>query len=165
MASNIAPKSSDDPAMGFSPMPIDNAPAASSKTKNKSKSTSAAPKKPPAKPRPAPLPATVEARGYEITIPNVKTCWRVHVLHGCGHPVLDEASHQPLVIDITRHLLRACTARCKVESMEHIVASLCGVCLRLREELREEEWWLEPASDTDVGVMSPIAVVHGMPLV
>lgn len=175
MPSSEMPKPSEDPAMDLLSKPADEAPAACSGSKaNKKSKPRSRPKlpKPPAratlkkpstkpKPKPAPLPATIVARGYEITVPNVKTCWAVHVLRACGHPVLDEAlmsglCHQPLVIYINRHMLRACTAKCKVESMEHFVASLCEVCVAR----------LEPPRGAGVGVMNGITtVVHGMPLV
>lgn len=94
--------------------------------------------------KPAPLPATVQVCGYEITIPNAKACWRVNILHRCGHPVMEisevryHGCDKPLVVEITRHSMRACTGKCRVEGMDHIVESPCEVCLKLSAEETEQ---------------------------
>lgn len=86
----------------------------------------------------APLPATVEVRGYEITIPNTKTCWRVHVLYACRHPVMEISEvrypgcDRPLVVEVNRHM-RPCTEKCKVDGLEHVVG-LCQACLQWKQE-------------------------------
>lgn len=125
--------------------------ALTTKSKSKSKSSTGTTRKPaskpkPTKPRPAPLPATVEVRGYEITIPNIKTCWHVSVLHSCGHPVLEEVPvdvrypgcDKPLVAEISRHSVRACTDKCKVEAMDHVLVWMCDVCRRLKGDEAEK---------------------------
>lgn len=120
-----------------------------------SKRPAARPKAKP-KPRPAPLPAIVDVRGYEITIPNVKMCWRVSILHDCGHPVMEDAPggvrypgcNKPLVAEISRHSLRACTNKCKIENMEHVLGWNCNICRQMKGEEPEQ------------GEM----VYHGLPL-
>lgn len=134
--------------MESSRLPSDTAPAAATDKPEATITTTTSSKKSAKKPKPPPLPATVHARGYEITIVSVKTCWRVHILHSCGrHPVLDQDASspssgpaRPLVVDISRHPMRACTQRCKIGEMEHISAESeerngpCAVCAREREE-------------------------------
>lgn len=127
--------------------PTDTAAAATSKPTTTTTATTTN-KKSAKKSKPPPLPATVHARGYEIAIPSVKICWRVHILHSCGrHPVLDQDAQspssepaQPLVIDFSRHPMRACTQRCKNGDMEHVSTDSeekngpCAVCARERKE-------------------------------
>lgn len=77
-----------------------------------------------------PLPATIDIQGYEITIPNVKNCWRVNIKHSCGHPKMDDVSMYddiPLVVEVNRHM-RPCAAKCKVESLDYILRDSCGDC-------------------------------------
>lgn len=134
--------------MKSSKLPTETAAAATSKPTTTSTTTTTTTKKPAKKPKPPPLPATVHARGFEITIASVKTCWRVHILHSCGrHPVLSQDAQspssepaRPLVVDISRHPMRACTQRCTMGDMEHVSAESeerdgpCVMCAREREE-------------------------------
>lgn len=111
--------------------------------------------------KPAPLPATVNVHGYEITIPNTKSCWCVNILHSCGHPVreISEVRYpgcdKPLVVEITRHSMRACTGKCKVEGMDHKVNDLCEFCLQL--SAGETEQAGRPGA-------ADARLYHGMPL-
>lgn len=102
---------------------------------------STAPAKETKQPKPAPLPATVQVRGLEITIPSTKACWRVSVLHRCGHPVMETSPapyrypgcDKPLVVEVNRHM-RRCGEKCKVERMDHFVQGWCGCCQLLGSE-------------------------------
>lgn len=107
----------------------------------------------PKRPKVAPLPAIVQVRGYEITIPNTRTCWRINVVHGCDHPVMDISEvrypgcDRPLVVEVNRHI-RPCTEKCKVEGIRHSVEGLCGQCRLLKH--KEDEQAVK-AREMDIG--------------
>ncbi|KAJ4387868.1 hypothetical protein N0V93_008471 [Gnomoniopsis smithogilvyi] len=114
-------------------------------------------------PKVAPLPAFVHIRGYEITIPNTKTCWRVSMVHSCGHQVMEVSQvrypgcDKPLVVEINRHM-RPCEEKCKVEAISYTVDGLCGMCRQGKEN--EED---QTSSSGDGNGVGPENLWHGLP--
>lgn len=108
-------------------------------------------------PRAPPLPATVQILGHEVTIPNTKICWRVNFVHTCGHPVMKISQERypgcdkPLVAEVNRHM-RPCTARCKIEGLNHAVEGLCDICRQSEENERAEtfSFWVEDVDESGV---------------
>lgn len=116
-------------------------------------------------PKVAPLPAIVKVCGYEVTIPNTKTCWRVKIVYSCGHPVMDvsqvrQPGHEkPLIAEINRHM-RPCAEKCKVDEISHVAEGLCSWCQQSEDN---EEKQTSSIGDSNGNVGGPGIVWHGMP--
>lgn len=134
---------------------LDNIPAALEPAEQKSQPKSGKVKTTKIKPPKAPpLPAIVQVHGYEVTIPNTKICWRVNFLHSCGHPVLEisqvryPGGDKPLVAEVNRHM-RPCTAKCKVQEMDHTVEGVCDICRQAEYREMVESFTSWPEENVD----------------